>query len=100
MRMFLGAFAALTLCACAQTSAGLREIRSDPPGALVTIEGYGECETPCTVRLDVNRNVTIAKAGYVTQRLTLTPKGPPLSVALELAAPAGDVDTQALPEIE
>lgn len=101
MRIVFAGLAALATGGCfLTTKSGVREIVSNPPGALVTVEGFGECETPCTVRLDERRRVTVAKAGYAAQRFFIAPKGPPVEVTLDLAAPTGDVDAEALPEIE
>lgn len=100
MRILFAGCAALAAGGCLTTSGGLRTIESDPPGALVTVEGYGECETPCTIRLDERRGITVAKAGYAAQRFSIAPDGPPVKVTLELAAASGDVDAEALPEID
>lgn len=99
MRISFIAAAILLLGGCASTG-GLRTINSTPPGALVTVEGYGECETPCTVKLDGSRRVTVAKAGYKAQRFYISPKGSAVEVILELAAPAGEIDKTALPAID
>lgn len=99
MRILTAGFLALTVCGC-MTTQGARRIVSEPPGALVTVEGFGECETPCTVQLDARRNVIVAKAGYKAQRFVIAPDGPPVNVILELAAPTDDVDAETLPEID
>jgi len=100
MRFVLLLTAGFMASGCLATSGNTRKIISEPPGALVTVRGYGECETPCTVRLDDHRNVTVAKAGYKAKRFVISPSGPPVKVRLELAAPAGEVDAESLPDID
>lgn len=100
MRLFLVLGCSLALSGCLASSGGMRTIESTPAGALVTIEGYGECETPCTVKLDGYRQVTVAKAGYKAQRFGVKPGGKTIQVILELAAPSGEVDATALPELD
>ena len=100
MRILFPVIFTLFMSGCLATSGNMRTIESTPSGALVTIENYGTCETPCTVKLDGRRNVTIAKAGYKAQRFAIDAKGKPVRVKLELAAPTGDVDAQTLPEID
>ena len=77
----------------------LTKVSSDPTGALVTVEGFGECETPCTIEIDKPRNITIAKAGYDPQRLVLSPGQRTLTVALQLSATTTGVDAAELPEL-
>jgi hypothetical protein len=74
-------------------------ISTVPPGALVTVEGFGECQSPCTVELDAPRNVTIAKAGYNPHRFVLTPGKKKVEITLELSAPTTDVDAETLPDV-
>ena len=81
------------------TGTTLTRIGSDPIGALVTVEGFGECVTPCTVEIDKPRNITIAKAGFDPQRLVLQPGKRKLNVTLQLSAPTTDVYSAELPEI-
>lgn len=95
--------AALASAACAGgfgAPSGLRTIASTPPGALVTVEGFGECETPCTIKVDQERNVTVARAGYEAQRFVVGPTGGDIDVQLELAAPAGAVEDGELPSLD
>lgn len=102
MRMILGLFIAAALGGC-QTFGGagnLLSLQTDPPGALVVIEGAGQCETPCTIKLDGPQKARIAKAGFVTQYLTLSPGKKEIIVPLELAAASDDVDTTELPELD
>ncbi|WP_425408717.1 PEGA domain-containing protein [Hyphococcus sp.] len=76
-------------------------LQTDPPGALVAVEGAGECETPCVIKLDGPKKARIAKAGFVTQYVTLNPGGKKqIVVPLELAAASEDVDTTALPDLD
>jgi len=72
---------------------------SKPPGALVRVEGGGECETPCTVKFDRPREVTIAKVGYQAQRLRVGPDRSKVNVELELVAPTGEVEETRMPEL-
>lgn len=92
-----GAFAA---AGCLTTSNdGLRTINSTPPGALVQVEGFGTCETPCTIRVDDLRQVTVAKPGFRAQRFGIRPGRGDIDVILELAAPTRGVDAETLPEL-
>ncbi len=102
MRIVAGIVALSMLGGC-QTIGGAGDtltLQTTPPGALVTIEGVGECETPCTIKLDGPQNARIAKAGFVTQFVTLNPSRKPATLPLELAAASKDVDTTALPELD
>ena len=74
-------------------------VSSMPEGALLRVDGFGECETPCTVEVDKPRMATIAKAGYKPQRVTLEPGKRKVAITLELSAPTTDVDTTQLPEL-
>jgi hypothetical protein len=94
------ALIALTAAACATTKAPVVKITSEPEGALVTVAGYGECETPCTVALDSPRQVVVAKVGYKPRRFTLSPDRKRVHVVLDLAAPTKEVESDELPEIE
>jgi hypothetical protein len=76
------------------------KINTAPPGALITVEGGGECETPCILTLDRPRRAIIAKAGFVSLDVTLSPSRRSVTVPMELAAASEDVDTEALPEID
>lgn len=82
--------------------AGARNVTvvSEPPGAVLTVEGAGECETPCVVRLDGSKKARLAKAGFVAMNVVLTPDKRTIAIPLELAAPSGDVDSTALPELD
>ncbi len=84
---------------CLATSGAMRSFYSTPSGATVTIDGFGSCETPCTVKLDGYRKVTVAKAGYKAQRFGVSPGGGGVNVILELAAPSGVVDAETLPDL-
>lgn len=104
MRILFGiAIAALTLGGCKTLGGGsgttLTTVTTEPAGALVTVEGFGECETPCTIEIDKPRNITIAKAGYDPQKLVLLPGKKKLNVTLELSAPTTEVDETELPEL-
>ena len=74
MRIEAIAAIALLLEACETTKgASIALVETDPPGALVQVEGFGECTAPCTIELDAPRSLTIAKAGYDAQRLRQEP---------------------------
>ncbi len=74
-------------------------VSTTPPGALVTVEGFGECLSPCTIELDAPRNITVAKAGYNPQRFVLEPGKKKVDIMLELSAPTTDVDADTLPDL-
>ncbi len=74
-------------------------VNTSPPGALVSIDSYGECESPCTVRLDRPRQARIAKAGFISATVTLAPGRKSVTIPLELAAASDDVDAVALPDL-
>lgn len=104
MRVLFGiAIAALALSGCKTLGGGtdttLTTVTTEPAGALVTVIGFGECETPCTIEIDKPRNITIAKAGYDAQKLVLLPGKKKLDVVLELSAPTTEVDETELPEL-
>ena len=75
-------------------------VNTDPQGALVTIDSVGECETPCSVRLDGPKTARIAKAGFVAKTFVLSPSGREVTIPLELAAASEGVDTTALPDLD
>lgn len=100
MRLISLAAAALLASACATTNGpAITLVETDPPGALVQVEGFGECMAPCTIELDAPRNLTIAKAGYDAQRMTLEPGKKRLQIKLTLSAPTTDIEEQELPEL-
>ena len=76
------------------------DIETTPPGATVTLEGYGECETPCSIEIGQTRRVTVAKAGYKPVRLSVPPNSRDISILLELAAPTEEIDSTSLPDLE
>ncbi|HXI87569.1 MAG TPA: PEGA domain-containing protein [Parvularculaceae bacterium] len=79
--------------------APITRIETDPPGATVRVEGYGECISPCTIGLDGPRQIIIAKAGYKAQHLELTPGQSRVKFKLELAAPTTNVESTDLPPV-
>ncbi len=91
---------------CMSTFSGLGDgprqvtVNTEPTGALLAIDGAGECETPCRVKLDGPRKARLAKAGFVTRTITLTPDRRSLTVPMELAAATDDVDSVALPSLD
>jgi len=99
------AIAALALSGCktldfgGDKTATVVTVVSTPPGALVTVEGFGECETPCTVEIDKPRNITVAKAGYDAQKMVLVPSRRTVEVLLKLSTQTTDVDATELPEL-
>jgi hypothetical protein len=74
-------------------------VSTEPAGAVVRVEGFGECVAPCTIELDAPRNITIAKAGYAPQRFVLQPGKRRVDVVLELSAPTTGVDESQLPDL-
>ncbi|WP_395073366.1 PEGA domain-containing protein [Hyphococcus sp.] len=102
MKHFLTApLLGLSLTGCATIGGGKTlKINTAPPGALVTLEGGAECETPCMIKLDKPHRATIAKAGFVSLDVLLSPSRRSVTVPLELAAASTDVDAEALPEID
>lgn len=103
------AIGAAALLAVGQTLAGCQtlggrapaytEIVTTPPGATVTIENYGQCESPCRISHDARRRITVAKAGYVKQTFDVLPNAGEVRVILELAAPSEKVEETTLPEL-
>ncbi|MEM9169626.1 MAG: PEGA domain-containing protein [Pseudomonadota bacterium] len=87
--------------ACANTGGGPRmtTITSDPAGATVSVDGYGKCETPCTLALAEDADILIAKAGFEPFRMTAPGARRKLTVKLELAAPTEDVEETSLPAL-
>lgn len=77
----------------------LTQVSTSPPGAVVRVEGFGECVAPCTIELDAPRNITIAKAGYTPQRFVLQPGKRKVDIVLELSAPTTGVDEAQLPDL-
>lgn len=87
------------LAGCATSGVRTTEIVTEPPGALVRVEGYGECVSPCVIAFDAPRMITIAKAGYRAQRFELKPGKSRLVARLELAAPTRPVEEGALEKL-
>ena len=89
------------LSACQTTSgSAITAFESNPTGALVKVEGYGECTTPCTIQHDGPRTIVIAKAGFKKQRFVVKPGARNVRVILELSAPTTGVDAGGLPPLE
>ncbi len=80
-------------------STTLTLVSTTPPGASVLVDGFGECQSPCSIEIDRPRSIIIAKAGYNPQRLTLQPGKKRLDVTLELSAPTTGVDEAVLPDL-
>lgn len=80
-------------------SSGVTKIVTAPPGATARVEGFGECETPCTVSLNAPRTITVAKAGYIAKRLRIKPGQSKVKIELELAAPTAEVESTQMPEL-
>lgn len=107
MRVLVSAIAVLALSGCQTIDLGnltgpgeTLTINSDPQGALLTLYDYGECETPCTIKINEQRKARIAKAGFKTLELTLQPSRNAVTIPLELAAASEGVDEVALPELD
>ena len=90
----------LLVAACQSApSTSIVRVETTPAGAVLSIAGFGECETPCTIAVDREREAQIAKAGFKPQTVVLKPGAKTLAVALELAAPTTAVDETGMPEI-
>lgn len=109
MRYFLAAPALALASGCVTNDlnfsgigGGARNVNvvTEPAGALLTVDGAGECETPCVVRLDGPKKARVAKAGFVAMTVTLTPEKRTVAIPLELAAASSGVDSAALPELD
>lgn len=98
-RLVLFSVLSLILPGCLATGGAVREIVTTPNGAQITIEGFGACMSPCTVKLDRPRRVKIAKAGYVSITMVIEPGRGPINIPLKLAAATDDVATDALPDL-
>ncbi|MFQ5562856.1 MAG: PEGA domain-containing protein [Parvularculaceae bacterium] len=101
MRTIAPIFAAMLASACETFpfASDTTLVESTPDGAVVTVEGFGQCETPCRVKLDTPRLTTVAKAGYEKKRFMLDPDRSKVTVVLELAAPTEDVEASELPDL-
>ena len=100
MRYFPTAAAALSLAACATVKGPqITLVETEPSGALIRVEGFGECESPCRIELDAPRNLTIAKAGFDAERIVIEPGAKKVVVKLNLSAPTKEVEVDALPEL-
>lgn len=99
--MLLAALSATAGCKTLGLDDGttLTLVSTTPPGALVRIPGFGECETPCTIEIDQPREILIAKAGFDPKRVTLTPGKKRVDIVLDLSAPTTGVDETALPDL-
>lgn len=94
------AFPWLFACQTAGTKTEIVSVETTPPGAVLSIASYGECETPCTVEIDRERAAVIAKAGFEPVNVMLKPGERDIVITLKLAAPTESVDESALPEIK
>ena len=95
--------AALTLLGGCMTIGGGAStllVKTDPEGALLSIDGVGECETPCSVLLDGPKQARVAKAGFVSKTYVLSPGRSEVTIPLELAAASDDVDATGLPDLD
>lgn len=99
MRLLMTVPALLAATGCVTFGSDATKIVTVPPGATIRVEGFGECETPCTVKVDAPRYVTVAKAGYKAQRVRISPDQSKLEIKLELSAPTEEVDAQTLPDL-
>lgn len=99
-RAILSAGAMFAASACMTTGPQVVSVTSDPAEALVRIDGFGECTTPCNVEVDKPRDAVVAKAGFLAQDIVLTPDRRKMHIILELAAPTEGVESDTLPEVE
>lgn len=88
-------------CATGGRSNRIVTIETAPPDALVRVEGFGECTSPCAIEIDAARRVFIAKAGFkpVTIDLSPTSRAKAIAVPLELAAPTEAVEAGSLGDL-
>ncbi|MEM9262323.1 MAG: PEGA domain-containing protein [Pseudomonadota bacterium] len=93
-------FLVATTSCSSNSAASLTRIETVPDQALVQIDGFGECDAPCTIEHNGPRRVTIAKAGYEKVELTIAPGQRVVRVELDLAAPTGVVEADGLPPLE
>ncbi len=87
-------------CAACASGPSQTEIVTIPADALVRVEGYGECQSPCVVELDAPRTITIAKAGYRAQQIEIRPGESKVTIPLELAAPTKAVEETEIPDLD
>lgn len=99
MRVFAVIILASALAGCASSGVRRAEVVTLPEGAVVRVEGFGECISPCTIALDAPRTVTIAKTGYKAQRIVVRPGERRVRVELDLAAPTTAVEESEIPEL-
>ncbi len=88
-------------CATAGTPSRIVTIDTTPTDALIRVEGFGECASPCAIEIDAPRRVSIAKAGFKPVIIDLSPKSraKTISVPLELAAPTEAVEAGSLSDL-
>ncbi|MEO0879812.1 MAG: PEGA domain-containing protein [Pseudomonadota bacterium] len=96
-RLAAGFLSIIASVGCA--SSNLTEVVSTPSDATITVDGAGDCQTPCTIEVLSPIGITVAKTGYAPQRMYLSPGGKRVNVKLELAAPTEEVDEAALPDL-
>lgn len=90
---------ATSACLTTGRTGGLTTISSKPDGAVVRMEGFSDCLTPCAFEISHPVNVTVAKAGYKAQRFQVKPGKRNIKIDLELAAPTENVEETGLPEL-
>ncbi len=85
-------------CATVGTPSRIVTVETTPTDALIRVEGFGECASPCAIEIDAPRRLSIAKAGFkpVTVDLSPTNRARTISVPLELAAPTEAVEAGSL----
>lgn len=99
MRHILLVFAAGFASSCMTILPDRTLVKTNPAGAVVTVEGFGECETPCRIKVDEPRTATVAKAGYEKKQIMLEPGRSTVSIDLKLAAPTEEVEKSDLPKL-
>ena len=101
VKLLSAAASIMILSACTTFSdTATVKIQSEPTGALVTVDGVGECETPCSIRIKIQRYATVAKAGYLPVTVRLSPGKRNYNIQMELAAASDAVDAVILRDID
>jgi len=103
IRTLFAAAAAAAPCACS-TGGAVALIETTPAGAEARLADGRYCTTPCTLRMSGQTRLSIAKTGYKTRTVELTPS--PLNLYtrlaydLELISASKPVEVLALPSVD
>ena len=94
--------AAIVLTGCQTTGPNggtLISVTTKPADAQLTVEGYGACQTPCTVELQKPRRATLAKAGFQKEEILLHTDRRRVHIPMRLSAPTEEIETDTLPDL-